>query len=111
MGCEIYHLGCKRVSEVRNVAVSYSAMLSTGELLTGTPTITSTSTGLTLASKAVSTGIETIKGETTPTGEAVKWSISSGVAGEVSIMTVSVATDDSVAQTLIRKYSIEVIAD
>ena len=94
----------KTVSEVRNVAVSFSGKLDSGELLTGTPTVTevepSSPQALTFASIAVSTAILTINNISTPVGEAVQFSVSGGVANAVYLIEVACGTDSTPAQTL-----------
>lgn len=86
----------------RNVAVSFSNELDTGELLTGTPTVVEiTSSDLTLGSKAVSTADLEINGETCPTGEAVQFSVSGMVSGTTYKVSITVSTDATPAQTLV----------
>jgi len=105
-------LQTKTVSGVRNVAVSFSNMLDSGELLTGTPTIAEvTTTDLTLGSKAVSTAILTINGESTPIGEAVQFNVSGGTANVTYQIKITVGTDASPAQTLLGIVKLTVLAD
>lgn len=90
----------KTVAEVRNLAVDFSDKLDTGEELTGTPTVTATPAGLTIASQAVSVASLTILGTTVASGLAVTCSVSSGAAGKRYTLTVQCGTDATVAQTL-----------
>ena len=107
----------KSVSEVRNVSVDMRGALDSGELLSGTPTITEVSTtDLTLASKAVSVAPLTINGQTVPTGQAVQFKVSGGTipSGKTSktyAIKVQCATDSSPAQTVIRCIRLKVVPD
>jgi len=101
----------KTVSEVRNVAVSFSGKLDSGELLTGTPTVTEvTTTDLTFASEAVNTAALTVNGESTPIGEAVQFSVTGGSVGTYEIK-IAVGTDATPAQTLYGTIKLKVVAD
>ncbi|HDZ20959.1 hypothetical protein LCGC14_0878500 [marine sediment metagenome] len=94
----------------RNIAVSFAAQLDSGELLTGTPTIVEvTSTDLTLASKAVSSAILTILGESVASAAAVTFSVTGASAGGGQTsgeftgyykIKCTATTDATVAQTL-----------
>ncbi len=101
----------KAASEVRNVAVSFAGKLDDGELLTGTPTVTVSPTGPTIASESVSAEALTINGESVAAGAAVQFRVSGGTAGVTYTITVSCATDASPAQTLRGKVTLEVVAD
>ena len=90
----------KTANEVRNLAVDFTDKLDSGEALTGTPTVTSSPSGLTIASQAVSTGALTILGTSVSTGNAVTCSVSGGSAGTRYTLTVQCGTDATVAQTL-----------
>ena len=62
------------VAETEVVSINYSDVLDSGELLTGTPTVTEVSTAnLSLANKLVSTATytESFSGETVAIGKAV----------------------------------------
>ena len=72
--------------ETRNIAIDCRGYLDTGELLSGTPTITEvTTTVLTLASKAVSTAELTINGATVAIGEALQLSVAASAIGTYSV--------------------------
>lgn len=90
----------KTANEVRNLAVDFTDKLDSGEALTGTPTVTSSPSGLTIASQAVSTGALTILGTSVSSGNAVTCSVSGGSAGTRYTLTVQCGTDATVAQTL-----------
>lgn len=91
------------VGSTRNVAFSFSGELDSGELLTGTPTITEdTTSDLTIANKAVSTAALTINDITVPIGEAVQCNVLGFDAANFPYtLNISVGTDASPAQTLI----------
>lgn len=105
----------KTVSEVRNVAISFSGKLDSGELLTGTPAITevgaSSPQALTFTNIAVSTAIQDINDISTPIGEAVQFSVSGGVANAVYTIEIACATDSTPAQTLYGSITLRVRAD
>jgi len=102
----------KTASEVRTISVSFSGKLDSGELCTGTPTITEvTSSDLTLASKAVSTEILVINGVSTPIGEAVQCSVTGGTAGTTYEIKIAVSTDATPAQTLYGTIKLKVVSD
>ncbi len=98
--------------EVFNVAVNFKDKLDTGELLTGTPTITEvTTTDFTIGSKVVNTAALTINGETSAIGQAVQCGVtvaSSPTLGPHEI-TISVDTDATPAQTIIRSIWVDVV--
>lgn len=105
----------KTVSEVRNIAVSFSGKLDDGELLTGTPTVIevnpSSPQALTFSNIAINTSILTINDISTPTGEAVQCSVSGGVANAAYTIKVSCGTDSTPAQTLYGTITLRVRAD
>lgn len=99
------------VSETEVVSINYSDVLDSGELLTGTPTVTEVSTAnLSLANKLVSTAtyVESFSGETVAVGKAVQFTVSTSTAGLYQIR-VSVATDSSPARTLVRDLYVRFI--
>lgn len=105
----------KTVSEVRNVAVSFSGKLDDGELLTGTPTVVevnpSSPQALTFSNIAINTAILTINDIPTPIGEAVQFSVSGGVANAVYTIKIACSTDSTPAQTLYGTVTLRVRAD
>lgn len=101
----------KTVSEVRNIAVSFTGKLDTGELLTGTPTVAEvTTTDLTFANQSVNTAALTINGVSTIIGHAVQFSVSGGSVGTYSI-NIAVSTDATPSQTLYGTIKLKIIAD
>lgn len=95
------------VGDVELVAIDYTDLLDTGELLTGTPTVTEQTTAdLTLANKAVSTASLTILGTTVVTGAAVQFSIQGQQASTCYTIRVSVGTDATPARTFVRDINV-----
>lgn len=96
--------------EVRVVSVSFIGKLDTGELLTGTPTVTAqTGSGLVLSQKSVLSEAATINGVSHVAGQAVQFKAdaSAGVAGTWTI-DMSCATDNG--QTLFGRVTVTVEA-
>ncbi len=104
---------CTSPNEVRLVAVDFQGKLDSGELLTGTPVVTEVSTSdLTLANKAISTGALTIDGITVAIAEAVQFSVTGGtVANSPYTIKVSIGTDSTPAQTLLALLKLAVVAE
>ena len=105
----------KTVSEVRNVAISFSGKLDSDELLTGTPTVVDCSPPspetLVFANIAVNTSILTINGVSVPVGEAVQFKVTGGVADTNYDIQINCGTDANPAQTLIGVAELRVKAD
>lgn len=105
----------KTVSEVRNVAVSFSGKLDDSEALTGTPTVTevdaSSPQALTFANIAINTAILSINDISTPVGEAVQFKVSGGVADAVYTIKIVCGTDSTPAQVLYGTITLRVRAD
>ncbi len=91
------------VGATRNIAFSFSGELDSGELLTGTPTITEdTTSDLTISNKVISTTSLEINNITVPAGEAVQCAVTGFVAANFPYtLNISVVTDSTPAQTLI----------
>lgn len=103
----------KTVSEDRNIAVSFSGKLDSGELLTGTPTITDVSgnsPGLTISNQAINTTELTINKVVTPIGEAIQFNVTGGAVGKYTIR-ISCGTDATPSQTLYGSIVLNVVAD
>tara|TARA_Y100000593_G_scaffold7621_1_gene14227 strand:- start:148 stop:474 length:327 start_codon:yes stop_codon:yes gene_type:complete len=90
----------KTANEVRNLAVDFTDKLDSGEALTGTPTVTSSPSGLTISSVDTNAGALTILGTTVAIGRAVTCSVSGGSSGTRYTVAVQCGTDATVAQTL-----------
>ena len=102
----------KSVSEVCNVAVDFTDLLDSGELLTGTPTIVEvTTTALTLSDKAVSTAALIINGRTVIIGAALQFKVVGGAAGTEYEIRLTCATNSTPAQTRIARIKLLVVAD
>ena len=90
--------------ETEVVSINYSDVLDSGELLSGTPTVSEVSTSnLTLANKLVNTAtyVESFSGETISVGKAVQFTVTTGTAGLYQIR-VTVSTDSTPTRTLVR---------
>lgn len=102
----------KTESEVLNGAISFVNRLDSGELLTGTPTITElTTSDLTITNNAVSTAQLTINNETVAIGQAVQYTVSGGNANTTYTLIVSCGTDSTPGQTLYGRVQIYVDDD
>jgi hypothetical protein len=84
-------IGSKTAAETRNVSVSFLSRLDSGELLTGTPTIAVSPSGLTLGEPAVNQTSQYVNGRLHAAGTVVKFQVSGGSAG--TVYTVSVYCD------------------
>lgn len=80
-------------NEVRNVAIDFADVLDSGELLTGTPTVTGDAS-LTITNEQVNTSLLTINGESVAVGAGVQFRVSPSTAGVYTI-TVRCGTDAS----------------
>lgn len=81
------------------VSVDCIDFLDSGELLTGTPTITEdTTTDLTLSNKVVSTTALTINDRTVAIGKAVQFKVTGQVAGVTYLVFVTCSTDATIAR-------------
>jgi len=92
------------VGSVRNIAVSFSDKMDSGELLTGTPTIVNANPNspedLTISNKVISTAALTINGTTVPIAEAVQCSVSGFIAANFPYtLNITISTDSTPAQT------------
>lgn len=102
---------CKTASETRNVAVGFLGKLDSGELLTGSPTVTDASGDLTIDNEAVSSSALTIDSVSHLTGQAVQFNVAGGAAGTTYTVKIVVATDGSPAQSLIANVRLRVTSD
>jgi len=94
-------IGVQGAGATRNHAVSFADWLDSGELLSGTPTITEVTTSdLTITNKAISTATLTINGISVATAAAVQMTVAGGTAGTTYVIKILVATDATAAQTL-----------
>lgn len=86
--------------ETRLVSIDFTNKLDSGELLTGSVTTTVSPTGPTISNAAVSTAALTINGETVAIGQAVQFKITGVTAGTTYVVTVTVGTDSTPAETV-----------
>lgn len=94
-----------KVGAVRNVSADATGILDDGEILTGTPTVTST-TGSTISGEQINSSTKIINNRTVAIAKAVLFSFTASVAGTYKI-TISVDTD--AGQTLKESVLIQVI--
>ena len=101
---------CISSGSTRNCAIDLQDWLDSGELLTGTPTITEVGTSdLTLANKAVSTAALTIKGRTSAAGQAIQFNVTGQQQGTTYKLLVQCDTDSTPAQTYDRHHYLECV--
>lgn len=92
---------CLAPGSQSNHAVGFQD-LPAGVLLTGTPTVEEQgSSDLTLSNKSINTSDKVVLGETYPSGTAVLFHRSGGVAGRDYIIKVSVTTDATPADVIV----------
>lgn len=91
----------KHPSATKTAAVSFVPELYTGESLTGTPTVTSTPTGLTISNAQKNSTSVVINGQIVAANKAVLFSVAGGTSGTQYEITVSCGTDGTPAQTLV----------
>ena len=97
------------VGDVDVVGINCTDYLDSGELLTGTPTITEiTTSDLTFANQAVSTTALTIDGATVAIGMAIQFKVSGQQAGKKYKVKYSCGTDATPARTVVRGLMFEV---
>lgn len=72
----------KMVNEIRTGRIDLTDDLSAGETCGGTPTITASSSGLTISSITVSTAALTVLSSSVVAGQAVSFIASGGTAGK-----------------------------
>lgn len=99
------------VGETRNAAVSFDAWLGLYETLVGTPTVTGYPSGLTITNAQVNTQVVEVNGLDVPVGNAVLFTVTGGTSCTDYIITVTVTTNSSPAQTLIGKVRLQVYAE
>ena len=106
---EVYEL---RPGETEVLSVDYGTRLIGSELLSGTPTITASSTLLTLANKAYNSADVTIGAVTMEanTGAQCSAAVSTGITSPAKYyVTFTGATSGSPARTLIEIVTVEVV--
>lgn len=99
----------KTAAEVRNASVSFVNVLDVGELLTGTPTVTSDGASPpTFSDKVVNTAALTILGKDVAIGQAAQFKITDGTAGQTYTITVTGISNATPAQTLVATLTLTV---
>ncbi len=88
----------KAPGETRNITIDYAQKLDSGELLTGTPTVTGAPTGLTIANVAVNTVALTINGQSRVAGQAVGFTAAGGTAGVTYVITAKCGSTSTPAE-------------
>ena len=99
------------VGETRNAAVSFEMWLGETEVLTGTPTVTATPSGLTISNAQVNTGTIEVNGLEVPIGHGVIFAVTGGTSCTDYIITVSCGTSSVPPQTLIAKVRLQVYSE
>ena len=84
------------IEEVRNISLDMSALLDSGELLTGTPTI-QTDSSIDISNAQVNTGVVTINGASVAAGNAVQFTANASSAG---IYRIEILCDTDAGQTI-----------
>lgn len=97
-------LSCPKVrrkapTAVRNIAVNFTDWLDQGEVITGTPTVSVSPSGVTLSAASVNTGRRVVDNRACQPGTVVTFTASSGSAGTTYTITVTASTSGS--QTLV----------
>lgn len=101
MSCTANQLPCKTANETRLAAVSFVDALDSGELLTGTPTVTEVSTSdLTIDNEQTNTAAITVDGVSVAVGQAVQFTVAGGTVDTLYRIEVQCGTDATPAQTL-----------
>lgn len=91
----------KHPSETKTAGVSFVNLLESGESLTGTPTVSSAPTGLTISNVQKNSGAVTINGVSVAANKAVLFSVAGGSSGVQYELEVTCGTTGSPAQTLV----------
>lgn len=92
---------------VRNIAIDCSKALDSGELMTGTPTITVSPAGVTLSNKAISS--ETLSVLSRDVGAGLV-ATCTATCTDTGTYTITVQADTDASQTIIGKVSLVVEA-
>jgi len=90
---------CMTQSEEKNLAISFSSLLGTGQVLVGTPVVTASPSGITITNKVVSIAELTLNGTPVPTGEAVQFHVAAPTAAGTYTFTILCDDDETPAQT------------
>lgn len=90
----------KRTTETRNGAISLDALLEAVEVVSGTPTITSSPSGLTFSNIQSNSDAIIVKGLTVATGRAIQFRVTGGTSGITYNCKAVVATNSTPAQSV-----------
>lgn len=99
----------KHPDAAQNAAVSFDALLESAEELTGSPTITSSPSGLTIDNGKVNTGTITVDAVSVAAGRAIQFRVSGGTSGASYEIKISCATTSNPAQTLVVECTLRVL--
>ena len=98
--------------DVDIVSIDYTDWLDSGELLTGSVTVAEqTTSDLTFANEAVNTATVEIFRKTVAIGKAVQFKVSGQQAGTTYRIRITVATDATIARTVVRDLLLVCTAD
>ena len=87
------------MNEKKNIAIAFSSLLSDGQVLVDTPTVTVSPSGITISNKKVNTAALTINKTSVPIGEAVQFYVADPTAAATYTFTVLCDDDETPAQT------------
>lgn len=88
----------KAGGETRNPAIDFTGKLDSGETLTGTPSVTASPSGLTIANVKVNTTTLTINDASCTAGQAVQFTVAGGTAGVTYTITATCDSTSTPAQ-------------
>jgi hypothetical protein len=103
----IQEIFTKMPNEIIKCAIDLTGRLASTEILAGTPTITSSSSGLTISSVSVSTIAGTIFGATVAASQSIVFLASSGTTNETYDLVLSTTT--SGGQILNERFRMKVV--
>lgn len=97
----------KAAGETRNCAVEFTGSLDGAEVLSGTPVVTASPSGLTITNKQRNNSAITVDGVSCLASQAVQFTVAGGTAGKV--YTITVTCDTNGGQVAVeRKCKLEV---
>ncbi len=101
------------VGEIRNCSVSFDALLSSGEGLTGTVNaVEQTTNHLTISNSVVSTNALTIRGKSVAVAKAVQFSVRNHVvSGSPYTIQITTSTNSTPAQTFVKQVMFSVTVE
>lgn len=99
----------KTAGETRNGAISLLSTLDDAELLTGSPTITASPSGLSFSQVKVNTSEIEVNGSVVAIGKAIQFSVSGGENGKTYRCRCSVSTTSTPSQDLEVDFTLKVM--